>query len=81
MDKKERELARGILKYNMDIIVNNIYRLLEERKMNQRKLAELIWSDPPHLNYILKNQSGITINVLGRIAKALDTTISELAKK
>ena len=81
MDKKEKQEARIILKHNMDIIVGNIYSLLEKKKINQKELAARIWSEPSHLNYILKNKSGITINVFGRIANALDTTISELSRK
>ena len=81
MDEREKKETGIILKYNMEIIVRNIYSLMEKRKINQSELARKIYSTPYHLNYILKTHSGITVNVLGRIAVALDTTISELAKK
>lgn len=81
MDEREKKETGIILKYNMGIIIGNIYALMEEKKITQSELARRIYSTPYHLNYILKTHSGITINVLGRIANAFDVTISELTKK
>ena len=67
MDEREKKETGIILKYNMEIIVRNIYSLMEKRKINQSELARKIYSTPYHLNYILKTHSGITVNVLGRI--------------
>lgn len=75
-----RKKAKELLKKNMDVIVGNIYKRMDEKKMTQKDLAYEIESEPPHVNYILRKKKGITINVLGRIAIALDTTISDLAR-
>jgi len=72
--------ASKLLKQNMDIIVENINTLLLKKKMNQSELAYAIKSDRGHVSYILRSKIGITVNVLGRIAKALDVPLTELVK-
>lgn len=72
--------ASKLLKQNMELIVNNIHIIMNEKKINQSELAFAISSDRQHVNYIIRSKTGITVNVLGRIAKALGTTISELSK-
>jgi Helix-turn-helix. len=76
-----RSEIREVLKTNIDAIVRNICNTMKEKNITQEALACAIQSDQPHLSRILsKNKEGITINVIGRIAKALNTTISELSK-
>ena len=71
--------AKRLLKSNMDIIQGNISRIMNEKKINQSELANAIESEPNHINYILrKKNKGITIKVLGRIAKALNVQLKEL---
>jgi len=72
--------ASKLLKENMEIIIKNIERLLKEKNMNQSELAYAIGSDRQHVNFILRNGKGITVNVAGRIAKALDIKLYELIK-
>jgi len=72
--------ASKLLKENMEIIIKNIERLLKEKNMNQSELAYAIGSDRQHVNFILRNGKGITVNVAGRIAKALDVKLYELIK-
>ena len=72
--------ASKLLKENMEIITMNIERLLKEKNMNQSELAYAIGSDRQHVNFILRNGKGITVNVAGRIAKALDIKLYELIK-
>ena len=68
------------LKIHMDIIVGNIDRIMGEKNITQENLAYGIKSTQSHLNYIMRKKKGITINVLGRIAKILDVKIHELLK-
>lgn len=76
-----KEETSDILKINMDLIQNNISKILSERGISQSELARAIDSEPRHINYILrKKNKGITIRVLGRIAKALDVKLYELVK-
>jgi len=81
-----RDEVRELLKKNMDVIVSNIKKEMTEKKITQEILATAIRSEQQHVSYILRHGKGITINVLGRIAEALNVklidlvTISELAK-
>ena len=71
--------AKRQLKNNMEIIQGNISRIMELKKISQSELARAIESEPGHINYILrKKNKGITIKVLGRIAKALSVPLKEL---
>jgi len=76
-----REEIRPLLKNNMETIVGNIVRLMHEKAISQEDLAFGICSEQQHISKILtmKNR-GLTINVLGRIAKAMDVKIHELLK-
>lgn len=75
-----RKEASEELKKNMDVIVNNIQNIMRTKNMNQSELAYAIKSDRGHVNYILKSKTGITVNVLGRIAKALNVKLYEIVK-
>lgn len=71
----------AILKNDMDLIQTNIKTILKEKNKSQMDLARSIESDKQHVNYILRTgNSGITIKVLGRIAKALGVKTSDLLK-
>jgi len=77
----DREKSRKILKSDMDKIITNINKKMQEKKLSQNDLAFAIRSNQPHVNYMLRQRgNGITIRVLSRIAIALNTSISELAK-
>ena len=68
-------------KNDMELIQNNILNILSVRNISQSELARAIESEPCHINYILrKKNKGITIRVLGRIAKALDVKLIDLVK-
>jgi len=73
--------AREILKTNMELIQNNISTVMASKNLSQSELARAIESEPGHINYILrKKNKGITIKMLGRIAKALDVKLIDLVK-
>jgi len=73
--------VRDALKNNMEIIQKNIKGIMERRGISQGELSRATNSEPSHINYNLhKKNKGITIKVLGRIAKSLDVTIIELLK-
>lgn len=75
----DEDESKRQLKNNMDIIQGNISRILESKKISQSELARAIESEPNHINYILrKKNKGITIKVLGRIAKALEVPLKTL---
>lgn len=76
-----REDIRNLLKKDIDTILNNIQRIMKEKVISQDSLATAMGSEQQHISYMLRKRgSGITIPVIGRIAAALNTTISELAK-
>lgn len=76
-----REDIRGLLKKNMDTIILNIEKKMSQENISQNELATAMQSEQQHVSYILRKKGkGITINVMGRIAAALNTTISELTK-
>jgi plasmid maintenance system antidote protein VapI len=76
-----RDDVRDLLKTNMDVIVGNIEKIMKEKNITQENLATAMRSEQQHVSYILRKRGkGITINVIGRIASALNTSISELAK-
>ncbi len=76
--------ARNHLKNNMGIIISNIKNFMLEKKVNQKELAFRINSEQGHVSNMLKNdffKNGLTINVLGRIAKALEVKLEDLVKQ
>lgn len=76
-----REEIRPILQNNMDVIIGNILRIMSEKQISQEDLAYGICSEQSHVSKILTMRNrGLTINVLGRIAKALDVKLIELVK-
>jgi len=75
------EEVRDILKNNMELIQSNISSIMASKNISQSELAKAIESEPGHINYILrKKNKGITIKMLGRIAKSLDVKTYELIK-
>ena len=76
-----RDDVRELLKNNMNIIVGNIEKIMKEKNITQEELSGAMRSEQQHISYILRKKGkGITINVIGRIAEALNTSISDLAK-
>lgn len=77
----KREEIRSLLQTNMELIISNINRIMKEKDISQDDLAFGMCSEQQHVSYILRNKGkGITINVLGRIAKAMDVKPYELLK-
>ena len=76
-----RDDVRDLLKKDMDTLMNNIERIMKEKNITQEALATAMRSEQSHLSYMLKNRGkGITVQVIGRIASALNTSITELSK-
>lgn len=76
----KKEEIRVLLKENMEVIVGNIIRIKKEKNISHEALAFGIRSHTTHVSYILRSGKGITVNVLGRIAKAMDVSLVELVK-
>lgn len=76
-----RNTIRDLLKNKKDRIFDNIERIMEANNISQEQLADAICSEQQHISKILRKRSdGITINVMIRIAHALNTPIADLAK-
>lgn len=77
-----RDEARKILKEDMALILANIKNFMSEKSINQKELAYRIGSEACHVSRMFKNppKNGLTINVLGRIAKALDVKLYQITK-
>lgn len=69
LDKIEIELAQRIYKL-----------FLDKFKGNKSALARTAQCDETTIRRIFRNEQGITINLLLRLAFALDTPINELLK-
>lgn len=76
----KREEIRPLLKKNMELIINNIIRIKKEKNISHEDLAAGMCSHTQHVSYILRSGKGITINVLGRMARAMDVKPYELLK-
>lgn len=75
-----RDDVRELLKNNIDIIAVNIRKQMIAKNITQESLAIAVRSEQSHISNILsKHKKGITINVLGRIAAALDVSIADLS--
>lgn len=78
----ERKEALVLLKTRMDIIRTNIRRLMKEQVVTQTELGIRIDSDKFYISYVLNHPSANpSIMSMEKIAKALETTISDLSRK
>lgn len=79
ISKKESKL---LLKKNMEVFINNVKREMSVHNITQEQLANSIESKQQQVEYLLNKGEGkgMTYNVAGRIAFALNKTISELSK-
>lgn len=76
-----RDDVRSLISNQMDTILGNVARIMKENNITQEALATAMRSEQSHLSYMFKNKgSGITINVIGRMAAALNVSIGDLAK-
>lgn len=75
--------AREALKKNMITIIDNAENFLKSKNISKKELASRMGSEVCHIYRMFKNKyygNGLTINVLGRLAIALDVKIHELLK-
>ena len=79
ISKREGKL---LLKKNMDIFISNVKKEMSLYEITQEQLASAIESEQQQVFYLLNKGKGkgMTYNVAGRIAFALNKTISELSK-
>ena len=71
------------LKENTARILANIEAEMEKLGINRKTLADRIDSEATHISRMFRNRytkNGLTTNVLGRIAIALNTSLTELVK-
>lgn len=62
-------------------IIERVYNLFQEKYHgNKSAFAKSAQCSETTIRRILRKQQGITINLLLRMAQALDTTVSELMK-
>lgn len=62
-------------------IIERIYQLFQEKyDGNKSAFAKYVQCSETTIRRVLRKEQGITINLLFRIADALDTTVSELMK-
>ncbi len=71
------------LKDNTERILSNIEEEMKNQNILKAELARRIDSEATHVYRIFKNRytkNGLTTNVLGRIAMALDIPLTQLVK-
>jgi len=71
------------LRDNTERILQNIEDEMKNKNILKAELAKRIDSEPTHVYRMFKNKynkNGLTTNVLGRIAIALDVPLTQLVK-
>jgi len=77
----ERKEAITLLKTRMDIIRNNIRKLMGEKNITQKELGDRIDSDKFYIRYVLTHPAANpSIKSMEKIAWALKTDLITLAK-
>jgi transcriptional regulator with XRE-family HTH domain len=66
--------------FNKDI-GPNIQRILADKKLRAKDLAEKVGVSPTHLSYVINGKRVPSFELLEYIANALDVTLSDLVKK
>lgn len=61
-----------------DIIKLRVKDILREQGLTQKDLAEKMCKTPQYIGNVLNAKQGISINVLGEIARALDVEFKDL---
>lgn len=72
-----------LLKDNTTRILSNIESIMNTEGISRKELADRIDSEATHVSRMFRNKyhkNGLTTNVLGRIAVALNTNLYELVK-
>lgn len=62
------------------MLSENIKRLLKIRKLTSKQLAEMVGVSPTHISYIINNKRDPSVELLGKIAIALEASGNELFK-
>lgn len=57
---------------------DNIKNLMKEKGITNKQLAQIVGVSPTHISYVLNNKRDPSIELLEKIAKALDVDLSEL---
>ena len=61
-------------------LASNVYDLRTERGMTQAALAKAVGIAQPRIAEIERGEANPRLSTIGRLARALDTTVSELLK-
>lgn len=72
-----------VLKENTARILYNIDGIMKEKNISKKELADRIDSELTHVYRIFRNKyqkNGLTTNVIGRIAIALDVQLKDLVQ-
>lgn len=77
-----REEARVALKEDMQRILANINRIMNEKGISRLELSFRINSEKGHTSRMLNTftKNGLTVNVLGRIHRALEVKMEDLVR-
>ena len=84
-DAKWKEIAKWNVEHtdaleDYVIIAMRISSVLKERKMTQRKLAELLEVKPQALTRIMKGRQNLTLNKIRQIERILDISLIQIKK-
>ncbi len=84
-DAKWKEIAKWNAEHtdaleDYVIIAMRISSVLKERKMTQRKLAELLEVKPQALTRIMKGRQNLTLNKIRQIERILDISLIQIKK-
>ena len=64
--------------YNRKVIGSRIRKIRNEKGISQERLAELTSVSTNYIGIVERGEKSVTIDVLEKIASALDTTFAEL---
>ena len=60
------------------MLTDNIKNLLTQKRITAKELARMVEVTPTHISYILNNKRDPSIELLNKIATALDVPIEEI---
>lgn len=65
--------------YNRKVVGSRIRKIRKKKKMSQEGLAELAAVSANYIGVIERGEKSISLDILEKIATALDTTVAELS--
>jgi len=73
--------GRSFRKQIRSAVCRNLQRMMKERKLNQRELAEVLGLPPGQVSHYVRGTRCPLMDTLGRMAYLLNVSVEEFLKK